>query len=416
MKKKEKHLFLITIFSLLFLCISCAPHKVDDDSLYNINEMLMPVWEGDTSYNESVLVVEEKDGSIKPINLLYKIDKILSIKSASLLISYEEGKDYLVENGSLIINTGGSIPRLTFNEFHPEDGFYRSYEGGALLVTEDGLFHNTQIVVTYTHSDPFNGFIPPHKGNLLPRFNKKIQNKEDINILFYGDSITTGSNSSGKWNINVSPFMPPFTDLLCKGIEEKYQCSVSQYNYSLGGQWTDWGIEHVRDVVESSPYNTYDLIFIAFGMNDGYSALETANKMNIIANKFLESYTNAEIVYVATMLPNPLSINAWMEQYKQGKALLKYEKEGMVVADVGRFHDSLLYTKRYQDMTGNNINHPNDYLARVYAQVLFQTITIEASVSNQNQITNGIIISIAVLLFVVINVTIFLVVNKKKKN
>jgi hypothetical protein len=37
-------------------------------------------------------------------------------------------------------------------------------------------------------------------------------------------------------------------------------------------------------------------------------------------------------------------------------------------------HGSLLSKKSYADMTGNNINHPNDYLARVYAQTLLTTV------------------------------------------
>jgi len=30
--------------------------------------------------------------------------------------------------------------------------------------------------------------------------------------------------------------------------------------------------------------------------------------------------------------------------------------------------------KRFRDMTGNNINHPNDFLARIYAQVLLKAL------------------------------------------
>lgn len=37
-------------------------------------------------------------------------------------------------------------------------------------------------------------------------------------------------------------------------------------------------------------------------------------------------------------------------------------------------HTHLLRLKRYWDMTGNNINHPNDFLARVYAQVVSQVL------------------------------------------
>ena len=37
-------------------------------------------------------------------------------------------------------------------------------------------------------------------------------------------------------------------------------------------------------------------------------------------------------------------------------------------------HLDLLKAKRFRDMTGNNVNHPNDFLARVYAQVVLQTV------------------------------------------
>ena len=54
------------------------------------------------------------------------------------------------------------------------------------------------------------------------------------------------------------------------------------------------------------------------------------------------------------------------------------EKAGVVVADMTTFHEALLAQKRYCDMTGNNVNHPNDFLARAYAQVLFQTVVGES--------------------------------------
>ena len=45
------------------------------------------------------------------------------------------------------------------------------------------------------------------------------------------------------------------------------------------------------------------------------------------------------------------------------------------VADMTTMHGDLLATgKRYRDMTGNNVKHPIDFLARVYAQVILQTL------------------------------------------
>ena len=37
-------------------------------------------------------------------------------------------------------------------------------------------------------------------------------------------------------------------------------------------------------------------------------------------------------------------------------------------------HGDLLKRKAFIDMTGNNVNHTNDYLTRVYAQVILETV------------------------------------------
>jgi hypothetical protein len=43
---------------------------------------------------------------------------------------------------------------------------------------------------------------------------------------------------------------------------------------------------------------------------------------------------------------------------------------GVVVADMTAIHSYMLQSKRFIDMTANNINHPNDFLVRAYAQVV----------------------------------------------
>ena len=37
-------------------------------------------------------------------------------------------------------------------------------------------------------------------------------------------------------------------------------------------------------------------------------------------------------------------------------------------------HTYPLSKKRYEDMDGNGVNHPNDFLARVYAQTIAQCL------------------------------------------
>jgi acyl-CoA thioesterase-1 len=46
------------------------------------------------------------------------------------------------------------------------------------------------------------------------------------------------------------------------------------------------------------------------------------------------------------------------------------EGPGMAVADLTSFWELLLTRKTFADITGNGVNHPNDFGHRVYAQVL----------------------------------------------
>jgi hypothetical protein len=44
------------------------------------------------------------------------------------------------------------------------------------------------------------------------------------------------------------------------------------------------------------------------------------------------------------------------------------------VATVTSMSQSVLERKSFRDYTGNNINHPNDFFARIYAQVIIETV------------------------------------------
>jgi hypothetical protein len=91
--------------------------------------------------------------------------------------------------------------------------------------------------------------------------------------------------------------------------------------------------------------------------------------MKIMIDAIKANNPNAEIILISTMVANPESIvDQLQETYKP--VLDAFAGEGIVVADITAMHKELLKTKKYQDMSGNNINHPNDYLARWYAQYI----------------------------------------------
>ena len=89
---------------------------------------------------------------------------------------------------------------------------------------------------------------------------------------------------------------------------------------------------------------------------------------------FGDGSRQAEILLVATLVPNPIldspKAKFYNEQMHQGKELEKFVGEGIGMVDIHRVQLSLMERKRFVDMTGNNVNHPNDFMVRVYAQVV----------------------------------------------
>ena len=127
-----------------------------------------------------------------------------------------------------------------------------------------------------------------------------------------------------------------------------------------------------------------DLVIIAFGMNDGCSMDPNTytNNINKMVSTINENCPDACIVVVGTCLPNPEF--AWSPG---GAPALKYHIDyieylksaeftwkNAAHADVTTANIEIYERKVYQDLAGSNSNHPNDYMHRIYAQVIIQTI------------------------------------------
>jgi acyl-CoA thioesterase I len=86
----------------------------------------------------------------------------------------------------------------------------------------------------------------------------------------------------------------------------------------------------------------------------------------------------AEFVLVSPMLPNPRWPYPVMERFSAYRdALATLCGDGAALADVTRMWTDLLGRKSVHDLTGNGINHPNDFGHRVYAQVILALLVDE---------------------------------------
>jgi lysophospholipase L1-like esterase len=339
-----------------------------------IDTALIPFWKTTTMYNESVLMIS-RNGKLPKASLLFTPDKILSVRNAALNIDYKEGTDWEYKEGQLRLLKGSKAAYLTDTLLYPDTSINALPKkgGGLLLWREGSFFHNSQLAVTYSHAaDIWKGTIPHFQGLDLPEVMNKLEMGSMLNILLFGDSIAAGANASGF--IGAPPYLPSWGDLVVYGLRRYYKGNISFTNTSVGGKDSQWGLANVQELVVA---HNPDLVIIAFGMNDGTNQMDPETfKWNIqgIINKTRQHNPKAEFILVATMLPNPES-NFVGTQASFKKVLFELTGQGgVVLVDMTSIHTELLKHKSYQDMSGNDINHPNDFLIRWYAQEILSIL------------------------------------------
>lgn len=335
---------------------------------------LQPFWQNTTMRGESVLFIKDADGAAKT-KLLFAPTKVLKVTSSSKEVEYEEGKDYVCQPGSkeIVLPAGSRIPWKT-----PLDLRRPAKSQKYALTHRDGNgeiffgatheYHDMQTLVTYEHEPAaWKGPTPSFAGKELPRTVKLLQEKKPLKVALLGDSISTGCNASG-W-AKVAPHQPPYQDLLVLHLEHAYGGKVALENVAVGGTSTDWGVANIGKVTAAKP----NLVILAFGMNDssGRPAKDfQANIQKMIA-AVKEAQPEAEIILVATMLGNKDWVALKQDLFPQYRdALAGLCGPGVALADMTSVWAELLRHKQDWDLTGNGVNHPNDFGHRIYAQVL----------------------------------------------
>ncbi|MBR4255740.1 MAG: SGNH/GDSL hydrolase family protein [Clostridia bacterium] len=338
----------------------------------------VPVWEGKTVYNETVWPVDLDGGEIV-IPLLYHADKIISVTNTALDTVYEQGKDYELCDGKILIKRGGNMritPRGEFflSEIQKDSPFQIGAEGGGWLYFAEGDgITKKQYCVTYGHKDEWN-MKKPAPTKKLKKTREKINNKEPFTFAFFGDSITYGCNSSGMKDIMVPPFAPIWSIMTVEYLNNNGG-RVKHINRAVGGMTSAWGAEQIYPLFKD---DKPDLMLIAFGMNDA-----TVERFEEYTEKMIEDALkinpDCEFLLVSTTLPHKLAAGFYREQYKQQAILEKIcEKHGdsTELVPMTDMHSALLSKKRFYDMTGNNVNHPNDFLAAVHAQTILKILGV----------------------------------------
>lgn len=348
-----------------------------------LDRMLHPFWMGNVIYNETVMLVrhgEEISGK-----LLYKPTKILSVRDYGWQNEFKENVDYTVSGNRIIRGENSSIPYLDEENLKGDnlpDGYNLVpsisdvltdvVKMGATIYTEGTLIYGHQISVSYVYDakNEDTGYFAAFNEGEFRLTREKIAGGGDVRIAVLGDSIAEGCSSSSKFN--REPYLPNFVDMTVGYLNNLRSANhtggtVEAGNFSKGGMTSEWGAAdgQVERVTNYKP----DLFIIHFGVNDNGSDMSAgtfADNIESIVLRVREACPDCEFMIIKCFTPEQMTYNDELfEKYWKGIDSLK-SIGNVYPLDIYAESLKMLETKKYMDVTGNGINHLNDYTSRFY--------------------------------------------------
>ena len=365
------------------------------------NAMSAPYWKGNVMYNELSLPILYENGEVYA-KLYYTPTKIFAVKDQKLEKTYEEGKDYVVdkENKKLVIPKGSSIPALyekADEGENPPEGFayttgmpnnidlYTIWNLGTgnFVYTESAYFYGKYLSVSYAYDveELDTSVFAKYDATTLTAVRNKLKNGEEISLVTIGDSITEGCSSTGD-NLHVAPNTPCYAKQIKTELERVYGAKVKLTNIGKGGSESKWplsgeGSAALGKAKEAAP----DLCIIAYGMNDSSSQVSPVaydDNIRSIIREIKNVSENCEFILVNSFPCNPLYERdaTLFDGYLKKLNKIAAEDEGghIVVADMQKVGKYYMQTKKYCEISSSNVNHPNDFLHRIYAMNIVSTI------------------------------------------
>lgn len=365
-----------------------------------LSKWMAPIWKRESIWEEPVCFFEDAQGAVQGGKLLYAPEKITSIVNYDATVVYEEHRDYEVTEEGICLPVGSRIPVLK------REDYISKYEGQSdaewLCLPEKKEFvnifpeiHQYQVLVSYEangETSVWTGSMPEKQGGKLVNTYKKLENGEPLHVVFYGDSITAGWEASGADELAVDmytlaptkiefqryPHMPVWAELVAEQLRGKYPAAaITKDNLSAGGSTAQWGLEHVNELFDRVA--TPDLVFIGFGMNCMWDEPEIfINAIKGIRDEICKRNPDCEFVLYPAMVANPeMSVyqHENMQTYEAALEVFAKELPGVITAPVhSMFKELGNRGKEYYEISGNAVNHPNDFSIRLYGQTIWETM------------------------------------------
>lgn len=368
------------------------------------------IWDDDVTIHETVMFWSTRESA----KLLYPIENIISIRSYDFKETYWVGEDFEIVDGKLKLTDNS---RMTVYET----------ENATVEYADNGNWQNIQwkyqVRVTYTHSDVWEDttydVAPEGKLQEVVKFHEKAMSGEDTTVLFLGDSISVGCNSSGLYQPTYGFYDADGDgkldfDLPASELREKYQFYYNCFGLSKVPEWgnNSWAYQ-VTEALKTKYNNDNitmvnravgstasawgskkenldffldgvnpDLVFIGYGMNESKNDPSVINaNISVIIDYIREINPNCSIVLVSAFVPNynQADVDNKLDIQEAGYQELVEKYDNLVVAPVNSVFHSVINAKDPADYTGNNYNHPNDFGASIYASTILATLSGEVN-------------------------------------
>lgn len=364
-------------FAVSLFALSAIAQEREDASVSAADlRLLQPPWESAEIFRESFILIQaEADGPLVG-RLAFPVEQLVELRSADGSRTFEEGKDFelAADRRSIRFAADADVPFVKETELYVPVGSPDSYahrkgnpEQG-LLFRRGDWFHARQLEATYRRAaTEWSGWRPAIAEGILTKTLAHLRAGEPLKVVVAGDSIAAGGDASGTFG--SPPRMPPFPQLFVDQLEATYGSDVALTNLAVGGTSVAQGVEALPKYVAEKP----DLLIVAFGMNDvgrrdpAWFGATTKKLLDGIR----ETLPETEVLLVAPMIGNEEWVHTPREMFPLYRdELAKLAGPGVALADVTSVWATLLQHKRHLDMTGNGLNHPNDFGHRLYAQAL----------------------------------------------
>ncbi len=307
--------------------------------------------------------------------IAFPAEEIRAVYNPTLGCHYSSEHDFLWTRGERVIHRpeGSRMPFLTRENLYPsaEQAVLFPHENanaidrashsptGLLCFDRGDFFARHQVLVDYVTRQA----LPE-----IPKISPRIICTDSQRIAFIGDSITDGWNATGK--VGSAPGQSPWSGLVTEILQESVG-SLRVFHGAVSGSGSASGVEHLdaccREFIPS-------LLFIAYGMNDllHLSADRFGRNIELILTAARARNPQMQIVLVSQMSGNPeweLTPAGKDFEFADELKRIASAHERCFYAPVNEFWRLLngKYQKRFLDLTGNGVNHPNDYGHRVYA-------------------------------------------------